>query len=65
MKPMKIYRRKPARACYQCGAATMVYDSREDEYGRIIRKRKCPLCQSRFKTIELYVEPMKIKNEKQ
>lgn len=41
------------RTCIDCGANTIVVDSRGKPDGSIFRWRKCPKCGYRFRTIEV------------
>lgn len=43
------------RYCPKCSAETVVVDSRVDYYGRVRRRRKCPVCGYRFNTVEVEV----------
>lgn len=43
-----------ARRCPRCGAESIVYDSRQDYKGRIVRNRKCLSCGIRFQTVESF-----------
>lgn len=45
---------KGARMCPKCGADSRVYDSREQEDGRIVRHRRCLDCDTKFKTVEVF-----------
>lgn len=45
---------KKARRCPVCRMDSMVYWTREDAGGRVIRNRKCLSCGCRFSTIETY-----------
>jgi len=45
--------------CLNCGAETRVYETRKKGYFKVLRKRKCPVCNFRFKTIEK-IAPLKI-----
>lgn len=41
------------KTCVDCGANTVVADSRERPDGSIFRWRKCPKCGYKFRTIEV------------
>lgn len=41
------------KKCVDCGANTLVTDSRERPDGSIFRWRKCPKCGYKFRTIEV------------
>ena len=53
-----------ARMCPQCGADSLVYDSREFRDGSIIRRRKCQVCGTKFETIEHFSKYIKKREEK-
>jgi transcriptional regulator NrdR family protein len=54
--------KKAARACPACGADSHVYDSREQEDGRIMRRRRCVQCGAKFITIEQRISIFQQKN---
>lgn len=41
------------KTCADCGSKTIVIDSREQETGAIMRRRRCPNCGYEFRTIEI------------
>lgn len=41
------------KRCVDCGASTIVKDSRERPDGAIFRRRACPKCGFEFRTIEV------------
>lgn len=43
---------RAARMCPRCASDSLVYDSREQDDGRIMRKRRCKVCGVCFKTME-------------
>ena len=49
----RIGNMKLARMCPVCDAGSIVYDTREQPDGSIIRKRRCKACGVRFMTMEI------------
>ena len=43
---------KAARMCPECLADSLVYDSRVQPDGSILRRRRCPMCGTKFETVE-------------
>ena len=41
------------KTCIDCGASTLVKDSREQPDGSISRRRVCPKCGYEFRTVEV------------
>lgn len=50
---------KPVKICPFCGSDTKVYDSREDMFGGVIRKRVCVSCGITYKTKEIFLKTIK------
>lgn len=49
------------RKCPKCGVICgYVQDSRQGEDGRIYRKRYCPFCKTKWKTIERLLEDIRV-----
>jgi len=49
------------RKCSKCGVICgYVQDSRQGKDGRIYRKRYCPFCKTKWKTIELLLEEVRV-----
>lgn len=49
--------------CRNCGASTLVLDSRELTTGEVRRRRQCKKCGERFNTRECYVADLDQKEE--
>lgn len=45
---------KAARMCPRCGEDSVVYDSREQDDGSILRRRQCMRCGAKFVTVETF-----------
>lgn len=44
-----------ARMCPKCGESSVVYDSREQPDGSIVRRRRCLSCGAKFETVERFM----------
>ena len=55
---------KAARMCPRCGEDSWVYETRKNECGATVRRRKCKKCGTKFETIELLSRIIFEKNKK-